>query len=345
MMVAVADPHVLLADVGGTHVRFALADPAATAPLLEDSIRVQRVDDWPTFTDAARSYLAQCGAHCHQGVFAFAGPVVDGQVRMTNHPWTIAQDAVQEALGLASLELVNDFAAMSLAACLLADGDGEVLGGAGVPRLRADGSQVFAVLGPGTGLGAGALMLHDGEAATLDTEGGHTGFAPADDLQVAVWMRLAARFGRVSNERLLCGSGLANLHRALAEVHGEEGGDLAPEAITAGAAAGDAACTRSVVLFARLLGAFAGDSVLALGAWDGVFLAGGLVQPLLPWLRQPGFRAGFEDKGRFSSRLARVPVIAMTHPHPGLLGAAAFAIARSGRSLLQPAAPARGVPR
>jgi glucokinase len=229
MMVAGADPHVLLADVGGTHVRFALADPAATAPLLEDSIRVQRVDDWPTFTDAARSYLAQCGAHCHQGVFAFAGPVVDGQVRMTNHPWTIAQDAVQEALGLASLELVNDFAAMSLAACLLADGDGEVLGGAGVPRLRADGSQVFAVLGPGTGLGAGALMLHDGEAATLDTEGGHTGFAPADDLQVAVWMRLAARFGRVSNERLLCGSGLANLHRALAEVHGEEAATWRPK--------------------------------------------------------------------------------------------------------------------
>jgi glucokinase len=88
---------------------------------------------------------------------------------------------------------------------------------------------------------------------------------------------------------------------------------------------GDVRCLRAIDVFCAVFGAAAGDLVLTLGAWDGVFLPGGLVPKLMPWLAHSGFRQRFEHKGRFSPTMARVPTLAVTHAQPGLLGAAALA--------------------
>lgn len=315
----------LLADVGGTNVRFALADATQSRPLVPDSIRRYRVADFATFTDAALAYLGDSGARAQRGVFAFAGQVRDGEVQVTNHTWSVSRERVRHELALASAVFVNDFAAMSLCVPLL--GPSDVRGIGGVPPPSLGGTRTFAVVGPGTGLGVGALLLRDGRASALETEGGHTGFAPRTDEEIEVLRRLVARFGRVSNERLLCGSGLSNLHEALGEMHGVFDGRLTPEEITRRANAGeDAACARAVEVFCELLGAVAGDFVLAFGAWDGVWLAGGLTPLLLPWLERGGFRRRFEDKGRFVEAMTRVPSMAILHPDAGLLGAAAFAL-------------------
>src|SRR5690606_30885054 len=125
--------------------------------------------------------------------------------------------------------------------------------------------------------------------------------------------------------------GLVNIHRALSEIGGQDPGSMAPADITAGAAAGDPRCARAVDVFCAVFGAVAGDLVLTLGAWDGVFLAGGLVPRMLDVLRHSGFRQRFEDKGRFAASLARVPSLAVLHADAGLLGAAAIA-ARLHRS-------------
>jgi glucokinase len=315
---------VLLADVGGTNVRFALAEPAATMPLLAASICRYAVADFASLADAARHYLDSSRARAESGVFAVAGRVDHDEARMTNHSWVVSRPRIQRELGLASLRLVNDFVAQAMAVRLLRAEDMHAIG---PPMPEADpAGRTCAVLGPGTGLGVGALIVRDGHAIALATEGGHAGFAPVDAEEVAILQRLSSRFGRVSNERLVSGDGLVNLHRALADIAGlQVDDDLQPQDITAGADAGNAACLRTIDVFCGIFGSIAGDTVLALGAWDGVFLSGGLVPVLLPALQRPRFRQRFHDKGRYSAAVAAVPTLAVMHPQPGLLGAAAIA--------------------
>jgi glucokinase len=321
----------LLADIGGTNARFALALAGEAAPLREDSVRTYAVADFPTLDAAIQHYLAGMGLHGSDlatAVFALAGRVEGDRARITNSPWHFDGVQARTALGLASVRLVNDFAAQAFGATRLGPGDAVALDAA---RARhAAGDRTLAVLGPGTGLGVSTLIERAGTRIALETEGGHVGFAPSDALEVEILGRLAARYGRVSNEHVLSGAGLVNLYVALGEIEGSPRDAPRPEDVTAGALQGDGRCERAVAVFCAVLGAVAGDLVLTLGAWDGVFLTGGLVPRLLPQLHAPAFRARFEAKGPFAAAMAGVPVQAVVHPYPGLLGAAAIALADNG---------------
>jgi glucokinase len=335
-----ASPPWLLADVGGTKLRFALARPETGAPLLLDSVRAYRVAEFPSFADAARAYLATVAARPANAVLAFAGRIDGDRVQMTNLPWTVAAPQLQADLGLHSVHLVNDFAAVGMSLPLLGGGDVLALGPSVAPIAPVAGRrQTFCVLGPGTGLGVSALAVEDGTVVALQTEGGHTSFAPTNEEEIAVLRQLLARFGRVSVERLLCGSGLANLHQALAAIAAGDRGataPLAPEEITARAQRrDDTLCVHAVERFCELLGTVAGDFALTYGAWDGVYLAGGLLAPLMPWLQRGRFRERFNDKGRFAQAAAAIPVAFITHPQPGLLGAAGLAVSAAGYPLLR----------
>jgi glucokinase len=324
--------HVLLADIGGTNARFALADTTARMPLREDSVKKYAVADFPSLGDAAQHYLADGGTAwaggepVRSGVFAVAGRVEDGQARITNHPWVISAPRIREMIGFSALRLVNDFAAQSMAILALRDSDVVAVGGATwSPETEAAADRTYAVIGPGTGLGVGILVVRDGHHWPLETEGGHVSFPPGTPEEIAILERLSAQFGRVSNERLVCGPGLVNIHRALSEIAGVDPGPMQPADVTAGAEAGDARCMRAVDLFCAVFGAIAGDLVLTTGAWDGVFLTGGVVPKMLHALQHSGFRQRFEHKGRFSPNMARVPSMAVLHPHAGLLGCAVIA--------------------
>lgn len=316
----------LLADIGGTNLRFALGD-GQDAPLRDGSIRRYRAADHASLGEAAARYVAELGVQPHAAVFAVAGRVDAGEVKITNLPWTVSAQAVAEGLKLASVRLVNDFAAQSRCLPLLAPDDLEIIGTPPAPSLRGTQSRTVAVAGPGTGLGVGALLMRNGHAIELETEGGHLSFAPATDEETAVLARLRTRFGRVSNERVLCGNGLYNLYVALCEIAGCAPRAANQEAVSIAANDGsDAQAVRAAELFCELFGAIAGDLVFAFGAWDGVYLTGGLLEPMLPWIRRGGFRRRFEDKGRFSPTMAKIPTVAIRHPHTGLLGAAAMAL-------------------
>lgn len=316
----------LLADVGGTNVRFGLADPSVSDPLLADSIRQYAVADFESLADAARHYLDAGSIRVTHAVMAVAGRVADGEARMTNHPWVVSTARIQQRLGLDALRLVNDFVAQAMAIRLLRASDIVAIGPLESHDAPANES-TCAILGPGTGLGVAALIVRDGRHVALATEGGHVGFAPKTAEEIAILRVLASTFGHVSNERLVSGGGLVNLHRALGAI-AEEPVDaplLQPADITAGAAAGDARCLRAIDLFCAIFGSVAGDMAMVLGAWDGVYLSGGLVPRLLPALQRSGFRARFEAKGRYASALSQVPTFAVLHPQTGLLGAAAIA--------------------
>lgn len=315
----------LLADIGGTNARFALADVHAAMPLREDSIRDYRVRDFDSLAAAAQRYLADIGMQVSAAYFAVAGRVDGDSVRMTNHHWHVSLSATQAELKLDTLRVMNDFYALAMGVPLLTSQHLIAIGGADTSASsRRD--RVWGVLGPGTGLGWAALMQFGEHYHVLETEGGHIGFAPRSAQEAALLAQLHKHFPRVSNERLVCGVGLRNIHQALAEIAAEPAAELTPEQITARAADGsDPLCVQTLETFVRVFGAVAGDAVLGFGAWDGVYLAGGLVPHLLPWLQGPAFRERFEDKGRFQESMRKVPTHAIVHPQPGLLGAAAVA--------------------
>jgi glucokinase len=322
------DARWLLADLGGTNVRFALADPRAARPLRDDSVHRYKVRDFARFSDAARRYAEDTGlALPAQAVIAAAGPVDAEGVRMTNHPWQLDRAGLAAALGLRRLRLVNDFVALAACVPLLTDDEVDALPGPARPSPPVPGMpRVAVVIGPGTGLGMAGLVLDGhGRTTVLPTEAGHAGIAPADGVEDQLLQRLRDRFGgRVSRERLISGPGLQLLHAVL-HGDGEAASAPAPEAIVQAADAGDAAAGRTLDRFCGLLADACGDMVLALGAWDGVWLAGSLPLSLRSRLDAPAFRQRFEAKGRFAEVIRRVPLRQILHPLPGLLGAAALA--------------------
>jgi len=330
----------LLADLGGTNVRFALADTDLAAPLLTDSIRRYRVKDFDTLADAIRQYFGDTGFSAKHAIIAAAGRIADGEtVQITNNPWAVSAQQLRSTLNMNTVRLVNDFAAQSMAVPLLTPAHLVTVGAPALPQLGRHRSQTFVVMGPGTGLGVGGLLLRDGDCSVLESEGGHAGFAAHTTEDVEILHRLNQRFGRVSNERMICGNGLVNLYLALADIAGQPVQDFTPEDITAHAVAGDdPLCVRTVETLAGIFGSVAGDLVLTMGGWDGVYLTGGVLPILLPWLQHGGFRERFEAKGRFRETMEQVPTIAIMHPEPGLLGAAALALQETGHPLwAQPA--------
>ncbi len=182
----------------------------------------------------------------------------------------------------------------------------------------------LAVVGPGTGLGVGAVVP-DGRGAwvALPGEGGHATLAPVDDLESALLAAVRSRFGHVSAERLLSGIGLPVLHQGLAEVQGQPAAALtAAEIVDRGEAGTDALCSQTLDVFCALLGGFAGNVALTVGARSGLFIGGGIVPRMADRFFQSAFRQRFEAKGRFQPYLAAIPTALITDTLAALGGSA-----------------------
>jgi len=317
----------LIADIGGTNARFALcASEGRQRPVLTGVCEFT-VAQFASLAQAASHYLAQMHApRPRRSVIAVASAVTGDEIKVTNNDWSFSIANLQRELGLDQIRVINDYAAIAMAVPHLGRPELEPIGQAVAPAAVRRADRHYAVLGPGTGLGMCRLLLRQGRSVVIDSEGGHVGFAPSDDYEIAILQCLLKQHARVSVERLVSGPGLRNLYAAVCAVEGVAGGMNTSEQITAGALAGtDAACRRAVELFCSILGGFAGDVALMYGAWDGVYLGGGMTVTLLPWICRGEFRRRFESKGRFGSLMQTIPTFAITHPQPGLLGAAAAA--------------------
>src|SRR5690606_6798916 len=181
-----------LADIGGTHARFALADTTAELPLLEDSVKKYAVADFASLGDAALHYFDDGGTATtggqpvRRGVFAVAGRVEGEHARITNHPWVISRPRICGMLDFAQLELVNDFAAQSMAIPALRRSDVIAIGGVAWSPAAAPADRTYPVIGPGTVLGVGVLVGRDGRYWPLETEGGHVSFPPGTPEEIAI---------------------------------------------------------------------------------------------------------------------------------------------------------------
>jgi glucokinase len=272
--------------------------------------------DHPSLADAARSFVAGCGAVPAAAALAVASPVTGDRVDMTNHPWSFSIRALKKALDLRTLRVVNDFDAIAHAIPQLGPKDVAKVGGG-----QAAPGHPIGIIGPGTGLGVAGLVVAAGHWHAMDTEGGHATLAAADAREAEVIAVLRARFGHVSAERAISGPGLVNLYEAIAALGGKEPASFGPADVLArGRAGSDPLCVEALATFCAMLGTTAGNLALSLGALGGVYIAGGIVPRLGDWFATSPFRARFEAKGRFREYQSKIPTYVVTHPNPGLLG-------------------------
>ena len=302
----------LLADIGGSKSRFALANSAGRP----ERILVIENDTVVDLDAAVSRYLDETGAHPRAATLAIAGPIDGDEVALTNRAWRFRRGEFAKRFGFSHLRIVNDFEAIAWALRNLAPTETRPLGKPLPPR-----EGVKVVLGPGTGLGVAALIPVDGRWHVVASEGGHASFGPQALDEVAVFSRLWEERGAVSAEAVLSGPGLVRLARALdpqAACH-------ASETIVAGALAREPSAQAATRLFVRLLGRFAGGLALTFKALGGVYIAGGVAGGLGPLLDEPQFRAAFEGHPPYQALLETVPTLLMTCEEPGLIGCAVLA--------------------
>ena len=322
---AVASAWRLVADVGGTNARFAVASDEGSISLATR----YSVDQYPSIEQALSAFLDEVLAHGYgdtpdAACFALAGPIEGDEVRFTNSTWVASRSRLSRALGGSAVVFLNDFAAIGHAIPHLESTDWVQMGG-GASRV----DYPIVVLGPGTGLGVCTLVGTKHGVTVIEGEGGHADFAPTNKEEALVLDVLSARFGRVSIERLLSGDGLLNIYGALMELErlssGQSGGSVVadPSDVSALALAGsDPVAVRALTMFCNILGSVAGNLALTLGAKAGVYIAGGIPGRILSFLETSDIRARFEAKGRFQSYLQNIPLRVVIKEDLGLLGAA-----------------------
>lgn len=307
----------MLADVGGTNVRF--------GSQFDADAKISHINSYPcaefeTLQDAILHHLSRKQLELPRAcAIGIATPVTGDNVRMTNHHWTFSIKALKETLRLERLLVLNDFSALALSLpALKSDVLHQVGGGSAV----ADAP--IGLVGPGTGLGVAALIpIPGGGFIPIAGEGGHVTLGSCEPEEAAVLKILQSRFGHVSAERAVSGPGLENLYNALAQVRGTAVPDRRAADITRGAIENaDPICHAALALFSSFLGHVAGNVALTLGARGGVYIGGGIVPQLGDWFDRSGFRKGFEAKGRFTRYLQDIPTLVLhANAEAALLGA------------------------
>jgi glucokinase len=312
---------IAVADVGGTHARFALATIENGAVVGLGEPVTLKTSEHGSFQLAWQEFGRRPGIELpNELAIAFAGPVGGEVLKLTNNPWVIRPALIRERLGVERYTIVNDFGAVAYAVATLGDEHFRHICG---PEARLPEQGVISIVGPGTGLGVAALLRTAGRYDVIETEGGHVDFAPLDELEDRILKELRRSFRRVSVERIASGRGLWNLYVALGAIEDKV---LAfqddKELWTAALEGSDSIANAALDRLCLTLGAVAGDMALAQGA-AAVVIAGGVGQRLADYLPQSGFRDRFIAKGRFERRMDEMPVKLITHPQPGLIGAAA----------------------
>jgi len=319
-----AKKSLLIGDIGGTNARFALADPAK--PAFSNVVTLQ-CDDFESADSAIKRYLKSVKAAPPAVIcLAAAGPIIDKRVRFTNNHWEIAAGDLAGEFSIDRVRLLNDFEAIAYSIPFLSADDCLTIGLPDAQPLDVDHYMV-GILGPGTGLGAVGFRKHGDLYLPIAGEASHGGFAPETQVQIDILSALRERFDRVSSERLVSGPGLENIYWALMRIHGEKRAHLTPaEIFDAAVDNTDPLAAEAVQMFFEILGQVAGDFALALGAEDGIYIAGGIAKRYPEMLVNSRFRTGFERKGRHRSLMEHVPTQLILHDQPGLLGAAYCAL-------------------
>ena len=313
--------HLVAVDIGGTHARFALAEVDGGKIVNLGPETTLRTAEYASFQTAWEAFGDSLGrALPTAAAIAVAGPVQGELIKFTNNPWIIRPALVNAKLGVERHVLINDFAAVGYA---VAQADAAHFLHLAGPETALPEEGTLSVVGPGTGLGVAHVWRDASGYRVQATEGGHIDFAPLDAIEDAILARLRDRYRRVSVERVVGGSGLAEIRATLARLEGKAVIETDDKALWALAMSGDDSLAAAALdRFCLALGSVAGDLALAQGA-SATVIAGGLGYRIRDHLVRSGFAERYTAKGRFAGMMAGLPVKLIVHPQPGLLGAAA----------------------
>lgn len=310
---------ILVADIGGTYARFALANSIDTNISIRE-MKVFCTAEFDSVDDAVNAYLSSVDEKPLRACFAAAGPVDNDMVDFTNSRWALRISNFSKALNFERFRVVNDFAALAAGIKHMPeDSFVDVKGGTPIPNAP------ILVIGPGTGLGQALLLPIGTEEKVVATEGGHVLFAPCTEEDAAVMKIISRDHPRVSVERVLSGHGLVNIYRALCALEGAAPALAHAKDITDVASAGGSPlAAKTVDMFCAILGSVVGDAVLATGARGGVVLGGGIVPKIKDLFLNSEFVDRFIEKGRMTGYVGAAPIKMMTGENAALYGAAAF---------------------
>lgn len=319
----------LIADIGGTNIRLALAETKSEGNFIE--LATYQCQNFASLAEVISRYIKEKQLSHYQinACFAIACPVDKDLIVMTNLPWQFSQKELKAQLTLNSLTFINDYTAIALSIPLLTDKQKVKIGGG-----ETVANKPISVCGPGTGLGVANLVpinvSGNSQWHCFDGEGGHIDFAPLNDVEQQVLHYINQIKKRVSYEQLLSGYGLEQVYRALFFIKQGKEISSVKEKLSAKDISNKAmtnqceTCQQALTLFCNVLGSFAGNLALIMNSQGGVYIAGGIVPRFIDYLKASDFRSRFEKKGRLSYITEQAPTYVIIEPQPGLLGAAAF---------------------
>ena len=319
---------LIAGDIGGTKTRLALVSPEA-GPRQFVAEQEFHSADFNGLQPVVEAFLAKTGVRPTSACFDVAGPVIDGQARMTNLAWDLNEAELCRGLGLARVTLLNDLNAVAHAIPHLKS---EQLVDINPGKAKLHGA--IAVMAPGTGLGEAFLIWSGTAYVACPSEGGHRDFAPANEVQAGLWSYLTDRFRHVAYERVAAGIGVQNVYDYVRSCDPSSESpafaaalqaaiDRAPLIIDAALQNPDnnPLAAQALRIIIDVWGAEASNLALTVLATGGVYLAGGLPPRVLPQLQDGSFLRAFCAKGRFANLLRDVP-IKVVIINAALLGAA-----------------------
>lgn len=309
---------VLVADIGGTNARFSLVDDENAPTRMCGKTATA---DHPDICSAIREVVMDgSGLTPRTAIIAVAGPVTGDRIPLTNAAWVIEPLKMIADLGLEEVIVLNDFEAQALALPGYSGVDIEQVG-SGTVR----GESAKFVLGPGTGLGAAAMIYASNTWIPVPGEGGHVELGPVTAEDMDLWPHIDRVGDRLGAEQILSGTGLPRLARGVAAHLKAERSFATAADITGAAEDNDPVAVKTLEVFARALGRVAGDFALTVLARGGVYLTGGVTPRITRFLTDGGFRAAFEAKAPHEALMAKIPTFIVRHPDPALEGLASFA--------------------
>jgi glucokinase len=307
-----SQPKRLLADIGGTNARFALA--SCTEIVASETYQVRQ---YPRLTDALGVFMRE---HCADVTFALAalavaGPVLGDVVALTNSDWVCDKTAISQLLHIPrnAVVIINDFEAVAWALTGLEGKD--------ITTLQAGQKSLLhpmLVMGPGTGLGVAALIPHEDGWKAVATEAGHTRYAPANNDERKLIDQIARQHIFVTAEHLISGPGLVNIYRAL----GDEQDMLPcePADVVKQARSGEPRAHEALGAFAAIFGSYASQTALTYTALGGVYLTGGVLQKIAADFADDRFLQRFTTNPNMSRLLQRMPIHRVETDIPAFLG-------------------------
>ncbi len=332
---------LLAGDIGGTKTILRLVEASDSLELQTICEETYRSGDFPDLVPLVQQFLIKANTPTPQkACFAIAGPVVDNTAKLTNLTWFLDTDRLKQELGIDSMCLINDFAAVGYGIFGLSKKDLLTLQ-VGKHKLEAP----IAIIGAGTGLGQGFLIKQGNYYQVFPSEGGHADFAPRSELEFQLLKYLVDKHDiqRVSVERVVSGQGIVAIYQFLRDRKisaespeiaqvvrtweqeaGQQEKSVDPGAAigAAGLQGSDRLSVQTLKLFVDIYGAEAGNLALKLLPYGGLYIAGGIAPKIQTLLQNGSFLLNFSQKGRMRPLLEEIPVHIILNPQVGLIGAA-----------------------